>query len=60
MPTSGYFLNLNCVTNKRKSLDAKRTFVMLDITQRLIYAAGDRDVNTFDLKTNSFQETVQN
>ena len=58
MPTSGYFLNLNCVTDKRKSLDA--TFVMLDITQRLIYAADDRDVNTFDLKTNSFQEIVQN
>ena len=38
IPTQGYDLNLDCVTNKRKALDTGRTFVVLALTQEPIYA----------------------
>ena len=60
VPTWGYFLSLDCVTNKRKALNAWRTLVELPIIQEPIYDADDRDVNImYDLETNSFQGIVQ-
>ena len=45
VPTWGYFLNIDCVTDKRAALDTWRSSLILSLMQEPTYAAEDRDVN---------------
>ena len=61
VPYFGYFLNINCVTDRRKALDMWKVAMILNLIYEPIYADDDRDVNaTYILIINSFQGIVAN
>ena len=61
VPTWGYFLNIDCVIDKRAALDTYRSSLILSLMQEPNYAAEDRDVNAiYSLLIYSLQGNVLN
>ena len=55
VPSFRYFLNIDCVTDKRKSLDMWKAAMILNLIYEPAYAEEDRDVNAiYNLIINSF------
>jgi len=61
VPSFGYFLNIYCVTDKRKALYTWKAAMTLNAIYEPAYAEEDKDINAiYNLIINSFQGTVDN
>jgi len=55
VPSFGYFLNIDCVIDKRKALDMWKATMILNLIYESASAEEDRDVNAiYNLIINSF------
>ena len=61
IPARGYFLNLVCVTDIRKTLETWKSTIVLNLLYEPAYAEEGRDVTAiYNLIINSFQGIVYN